>query len=268
LGKDRHDEFFFPNARTSRPCQIHCNLDTFRAMGVGSDAYGATKLPRYAPTPGYSSSVGFDRENLPHIPGRHYNLVVVSGRTQEEHSFGLRSLEGSTPVLLDKKISTILDRSPLPWPSHFGEGIQADGSKVDRVLKWRTPTSAKEVHQFLGLVRYISAFLPALAEHTALLTPLTKKECNARFPTWTTGHQKAFESIKKLVLGRDCLTTIEHKEPGENRIFVTCDASKRRTGAVLSFGKTWETARPVAFESRQLKGAELHYPVHEQEMLR
>src|SRR5882757_3151644 len=147
------------------------------------------------------------------------------------------------------------------------EGIQADGSKVDRVLKWRTPTSAKEVRQFLGLVRYISAFLPALAEHTALLTPLTKKECNARFPTWTTSHQKAFESIKKLVLGRDCLTTIEHKEPGENRIFVTCDASKRRTGAVLSFGKTWETARPVAFESRQLKGAELHYPVHEQEML-
>lgn len=38
-------------------------------------------------------------------------------------------------------------------------------------------------------------------------------------------------------------------------------------GAVLSFGKTWESTRPVAFESIQLKGPELHYPVHEQEML-
>lgn len=38
-------------------------------------------------------------------------------------------------------------------------------------------------------------------------------------------------------------------------------------GAMLSFGKTWETARPIAFESRQMKGVELHYPVHEQELL-
>jgi len=36
---------------------------------------------------------------------------------------------------------------------------------------------------------------------------------------------------------------------------------------VLSFGPTWETAWPVAFESRSLKGAELHYPTHEQELL-
>ena len=48
---------------------------------------------------------------------------------------------------------------------------------------------------------------------------------------------------------------------------MTCDTSKRRTGAILSFGKTWETAHLVAFESRQLNSAERNYPVHEQEML-
>jgi hypothetical protein len=30
---------------------------------------------------------------------------------------------------------------------------------------------------------------------------------------------------------------------------------------------TWETVRPVAFDSMQLKGAERNYPVHEKEML-
>ena len=30
------------------------------------------------------------------------------------------------------------------------------------------------------------------------------------------------------------------------QIFVTCDASDCQTGACLSFGKTWETAQPVA----------------------
>lgn len=41
----------------------------------------------------------------------------------------------------------------------------------------------------------------------------------------------------------------------------------RYTGTVLFFGEIWETFRPVVFESRQLKGPELHYPVHEQELL-
>ena len=45
------------------------------------------------------------------------------------------------------------------------------------------------------------------------------------------------------------------------------DASNRRTGAVLSFGKTWETARPVAFDSVALKAAQANYPVHEKELL-
>jgi hypothetical protein len=69
------------------------------------------------------------------------------------------------------------------------------------------------------------------------------------------------------MVSRDCLTMVYHHNPGDNKIFVTCDASQRHTGAVLSFGPTWETARPVAFESHQLHGAELHYPIHEQEML-
>ena len=51
------------------------------------------------------------------------------------------------------------------------------------------------------------------------------------------------------------------------KIFVTTDASDRRSGAVLSFGRTWESARPVAFDSMTFKGAELNYPVHEKELL-
>lgn len=48
---------------------------------------------------------------------------------------------------------------------------------------------------------------------------------------------------------------------------MACDASDKRTGAVLTYGPTRETARPVAFDSMQLKDAELNYPVHEKELL-
>ena len=51
------------------------------------------------------------------------------------------------------------------------------------------------------------------------------------------------------------------------KIFVTTDVSDKRLGGVLSFGATWETARPVAFDSMTIKGVELNYPVHEKELL-
>lgn len=54
---------------------------------------------------------------------------------------------------------------------------------------------------------------------------------------------------------------------GDNKIFVSCDASDYCTGAVLSYGPSLQTARPVAFESMQLKGAELNYPMHGKKLL-
>ena len=143
----------------------------------------------------------------------------------------------------------------------------ADTKKVDAILDWPRPKTSTEVRSFIGLVRYISAFLPKLSEHTSALGDLITKEADKKFPPWTAVHQTAFESIKKLVISRECLTTIDLTLMPEYNIYVTMDASDKGTGALLSFGKTWETARPVAFESMSLKGAQLNYPVHEKEIL-
>jgi hypothetical protein len=45
------------------------------------------------------------------------------------------------------------------------------------------------------------------------------------------------------------------------------DASNWHTGGILSFGPTWETTCPVAFDSTQLNSAEKNYPIHEKELL-
>lgn len=113
----------------------------------------------------------------------------------------------------------------------------------------------------------MSVFLPKLAEYMAVLTPLTTKEVDKVFPEWGAEQQEAFEKIKEVVLSRKCLTVIDHEEPGEREIFVTCDASERGTGAMLSFGETWKTARPVAFDSAQFSSCQKNYPVHEKELL-
>lgn len=124
-----------------------------------------------------------------------------------------------------------------------------------------------QVRSFIGLVCYIATFLPKLSDHMAVLGDLITKSADKCFPSWTAEHEKAFANIKKLVVSRECLTTIDFSLMPENKIYVTMDASDKGTGALLSFGKTWETARPVAFKSMTLKGAQLNYPVHEKEML-
>ncbi|KAG6887031.1 hypothetical protein C0995_002267 [Termitomyces sp. Mi166 len=104
---------------------------------------------------------------------------------------------------------------------------------------------ATNVRGFLGLTWYLTPFIPALAEHTSILTPLTNKECDLKFPKWMRAHQNTFDEIRKLVTDLETLTVIDYDNPTK-KIFVTMDTSNRRTGAVLRFGETWESACPVA----------------------
>jgi RNase H-like domain found in reverse transcriptase len=100
----------------------------------------------------------------------------------------------------------------------------------------------------------------------SVLMPLTTKECDQEFPPWTTEHQAAFEHFKDLVHSADRLTVIDYEDMASN-IYVTTDASDHCTSAMLSFGTTWETAWPVAYDSFQLNDVEKKYPVHEKEFL-
>ena len=102
-------------------------------------------------------------------------------------------------------------------------GLELDPKKIDCIVNWPTPRSATKVHAFLGLVRYVTDFLPLLADYTRLLTPLTHKPADVTFPPWTAEHQLAFEKIKSLVLSSDCLTTINHDDMGDNHVFADGD---------------------------------------------
>lgn len=197
--------------------------------------------------------------------------IIIWADTVEEHDKCLRlimaALDDAQLYLNPKKCKFFQLEVDFLGHHISGRGIEANSGKVDRVLNWPVPKSATDVRAFLGLVRYIAAYLPQLAEHTRILTPLTRKEFKNNFPAWDDELNFAFEAIKKLVVSRECLTVIDHENPGDNRIFVTTDASDWRTGAVLSYGPTWESAHPVVFDSMQLKGAELNYPMHEKELL-
>ena len=195
--------------------------------------------------------------------------IVIWSNTIVEHikhiDMVMKALADAKLFCNKKKCDFFLTELDFLGHHISARGIEPNSSKIQKILDWPTPANSTDVRAFLGLVRYIAAFLPKLADHTYVLTPLTKKDAKAHF-SWSEDHQAAFNAIKALVVSTDCLTVINHSDK-ENKIFIACDASDWRTGACLSFGKTWETSRPVAYDSMQLSGAEKHYPIHEKELL-
>lgn len=152
------------------------------------------------------------------LPWQYHYLVQLTCWAQNQCSH-TRGTPESGIVLLTQKVLFFCYRNWFLGTPHFHmwhRGGQLESEADPRMAG----TSAKHVWQFLGLVRYISTFLPMLTEHTSMLTPLTCKECNTAFPIWTVEHQHVFDSLKCLVVSCDCLTTIDHKNPGDNKIVI------------------------------------------------
>ena len=197
--------------------------------------------------------------------------IAIWSKTIEEHTHNvamiLQALLDHKLYLNPKKLKLFCSEIRFLGHRISASGVEADEGKAERIQNWPTPTCVKHVRSFLGLVRYLSAFLPNLATHTTVLDELTMKECDKSFPPWSKRHQTAFENIKALIVSKACLTTIDPSLMPHYKIFVTTDASDTRSGTVLSFGPSYETSRPVTYDSRAFKGVELNYPVHEKELL-
>ena len=77
------------------------------------------------------------------------------------------------------------------------EGIRTDHSKVAAVQNWKTPTTAQEVRQFLGLLGYYRNYVPRFA---AIARPLHQLTERGREFKWTTECIHAFDELKSRLL--------------------------------------------------------------------
>ena len=69
------------------------------------------------------------------------------------------------------------------------KGVQPMPEKIRKISDWTTPKNKKELERFLGIVNYVSQFLPHIATIAAPLTDLTG---DAEW-VWTPTHEKAFK---------------------------------------------------------------------------
>jgi hypothetical protein len=155
------------------------------------------------------------------------------------------------------------------------DGIKADPSKTETVRNWPTPTSTKQVRQFLGFAGYYRKFIKDFA---ALARPLNdlligqpaKKHRKSssiskhkRVPfRWDTPQEQAFNDIKEQLTNPPVLGYADYTKP----FTVHVDASSLGLGGIL-YQKQDRKDRVIAFASRSLKQSERSYPAHKLEFL-
>ena len=135
------------------------------------------------------------------------------------------------------------------------DGMQPDPKKCDEINRRPPPTNVQELQSFLGLVQYLSPFVPLMADKTKVLRQLLKKEVPYE---WSVDHDRAFEELKQAIHSDTRLRYFDTTRP----VTLEVDASQHGLGAALI-----QDRKPVAFASKSLTPAETRYANIEREML-
>ncbi|XP_053696549.1 uncharacterized protein K02A2.6-like [Sabethes cyaneus] len=134
-------------------------------------------------------------------------------------------------------------------------GFRPDQSRLDDLQEIRSPSSKVELQKILGMINYIRAFIPHLAELSKPLRDLLKKDCVF---AWRKPQEDCLDKIKRFIKNSPHLSAFDDKIP----IKIQCDASQNGLGACLM-----QNGKPIAFSSRSLNDAETRYAQIEKEML-
>ncbi|KAJ8566168.1 hypothetical protein ON010_g6957 [Phytophthora cinnamomi] len=140
------------------------------------------------------------------------------------------------------------------------QDLRADPVKVKAIVDWPVPMNQKDLRKWLGLANYLHKYSENYAEMARPLYTLLKKDTDWR---WDAEHQEAFEAIKASLFHAPILVLPDPARP----FSVVCDASDFAIGCALLQADAEGRERVVAFESRQLKAAEMNYPIHDKELL-
>ena len=89
-------------------------------------------------------------------------------------------------------------QSKVTYMGHVlsADGLSPDPIKVEAIAALKSPTCAKEVHSFLGMITYCASFIPNLASLTESLRQLIKKDTPWE---WNSVQQAAFDRIKRIL---------------------------------------------------------------------
>lgn len=209
--------------------------------------------------------------------------ILVFSKTKEDHVKHVRQvldrLRKARLYLHLKKCEFHTQQTEYLGFIVSNKGISVDPKRIKTIQDWPEPRSVHDIRVFIGFLNYYRRFIHHFSRIALPLTVLTRKgpECAKR------GHKlrkeesqhldigpdgkAAFEKLKDSFLGVPILSHFDWSRATK----VEVDASGGGLGAILSqlvqeADRTW-IWRPIDFFSRKLRGSEINYDTHDQELL-
>ena len=185
--------------------------------------------------------------------------IIVFGDSQQSHDKNLHALmkvAAKSGLKFNSSKCTINQKRVAFFGMVYDEhGVHPDPSKVRAVKSMPVPSNKTQLQEFLGMVTYLSPFIPNLSSRTSDLRDLLRQD---REFVWTENHQKALDALRDQICESATLRYFDKNKP----TVVQVDASSKGLGAVLL-----QDGQPVAYASKALSDAETRYANIEREML-
>ena len=118
------------------------------------------------------------------------------------------------------------------------EGVKPDPKKVDTIIQMQPPMNKQQLSSFLGMVTYLSQYMPNISSLTADLRGLLRKD--ALFQ-WSEAHDVGFQKIKNQISQDVCLRYFNTTK----EVVLQVDDSQVGLGAVLL-----QDGKPVAYAQK------------------
>ena len=214
--------------------------------------FGLTQAPAY-----FQKLIGEVLKGLPFAFG-YLDDILIYSPDMETHLEHMRIIFGrlrEAKLKLKESKCNFL-KAHIQYLGHIisGEGIEPVPEKLSCLKEMPSPTTQKEVRQFLGLAGYYRKFVPKYSDIARPLTDLTKKDIKFE---WTDRCQQTFEMIKELLTKEPIL---KYPNPTKPYTLFT-DASKYAWACVLTQEyhyfqdpKTRELYTPYQMEDRIVQG--------------
>ena len=148
-------------------------------------------------------------QDIPNVFGIADDLIVV-GFSEDGHDHDQAVLPRARekgPRLNPDKLKVRAREIPFFGQIIGKDGVRPDPAKIAAINNMKPPSNTKELQSFLGLVNYLHRFSDKLANLTAPLRTLLKKD--AEF-SWSPSHDKALDAIKTEI---SAITTLRYYDP-------------------------------------------------------
>ena len=185
--------------------------------------------------------------------------IIIHGKTIEEHDANMRNFlrrcEEQNIRLNASKTKLNVDNVSFMGHKLTKKGLEVDEAKVRAIEQFPTPKNVSQLRSFLGIVNFVSKFIPKMSEILHPLHNLLKRNV---IWMWSTAQEESFKKIKKLIAESTQLVIYDPQK----KLEIENDASEYGLGSVLL-----QEGKPIAFASRSLSECERRYAQIEKEML-